>query len=75
MVACLNDPTPAKVSTERVSRLKIMACFEDFLAMKRYELLYLAEICAGIGIAERTLGACCYSTLVSGRFAACGCGA
>jgi AraC-like DNA-binding protein len=63
MVTCLNDPAPANVSSERVRHQKIMARFEDFLAMKRYEPLYLAEICAGIGASERTLRACCHEHL------------
>jgi AraC-like DNA-binding protein len=38
----------------------VIARFEDFLAARWHEPLYLAEICAAIGVSERTLRSCCH---------------
>jgi AraC-like DNA-binding protein len=44
----------------------IVAKFEAFLAENPHRLLYLTEICAGIGVAERTLRAACEEHLGMG---------
>jgi len=41
----------------------VIARFEDFWAARWHEPLYLAEICAAIGVSERTLRACCQDHL------------
>jgi AraC-like DNA-binding protein len=43
-----------------------MARFEDFLAAHPDQPLYLTEICAGTGVTERTLRACCEEHLGMG---------
>ena len=43
-----------------------MARFEEFLEANPDQPLYLAEICAAIGVAERTLRICCEQHLGMG---------
>jgi AraC-like DNA-binding protein len=66
MVACLAGPMPAASRPHGASHFKVVARFEDFLAAKRYEPVYLAEICAAIGVSERTLRICCQRQLGMG---------
>jgi AraC-like DNA-binding protein len=65
MVACLAGAAPAE-SKRGLSHAKVIARFEDFLAAKRFEPVYLAEICAAIGVSERTLRTCCQEHLGMG---------
>jgi AraC-like DNA-binding protein len=46
--------------------MKAMALFEAFLAARRYQPLHLKEICAAIGVPERTLRGYCYKYLGTG---------
>ena len=65
MVACLTSPEA--VATRRSwQHAKVMVRFEEFLASKSYEPVYVAEICAAIGASERTLRACCHEHLDMG---------
>jgi AraC-like DNA-binding protein len=58
MVACLASREAA--SARRFwQHAKAIARFEDFLASKRYEPVYIAEICSAVGVSERTLRICC----------------
>ena len=59
MLQCLAEgATPNSAKRDR-RHAAIVAKFEAFLAENPDRLLYLTEICAGIGVAERTLrGAC-----------------
>jgi AraC-like DNA-binding protein len=59
MVACLTEPgqTDAKACAGQHGR--VMKRFEEFLATKRHEPVYLAEICAALSVSERTLRTCC----------------
>jgi AraC-like DNA-binding protein len=59
MVRCLADAVDAKTSTHGRRHDAIIARFEEFLEANPDRPLYLAEICAAIGVAERTLRACC----------------
>ena len=43
-----------------------MARFEEFLKSNRDRTLYLTEICTAIGVAERTIRACCEEHLGMG---------
>lgn len=63
MVACLVERTPA---TAVRGHARIVARFEEFLESRRYEPVYLAEICAAIGVSERTLRTCCQEHLGMG---------
>jgi AraC-like DNA-binding protein len=65
MVACLAGSAPIE-SKRGIQHAKVIARFEDFLAAKRYEPVYLAEICAAIGVSERTLRSCCQEYLGMG---------
>ena len=60
MVWCLAGDTPAGTRPRAGQRSKVIAKFEDFLAARRYEPAYLAEICTAIGVSERTLRTCCH---------------
>lgn len=64
MVACLAEPGAAT----KVARghAKVVARFEEFVEYRRYEPVYLAEICAAIGVSERTLRTCCQEHLGMG---------
>jgi AraC-like DNA-binding protein len=59
IVRCLTAPTIARAKRENAPHSRIIRRFEDFLAANQYQPVYLAEICAGIGVAERTLRSCC----------------
>jgi AraC-like DNA-binding protein len=63
MIDCLKAPSPEKTKAAPLRHARIMRQFEDFLAERRYEPVYLAEICAAIGASERTLRAVCHEKL------------
>ena len=65
MVTCLDVPPAERRSGVR-KHSRIVARFEDFLAARRCEPAYLAEICAAIGVSERTLRTCCHEHLGMG---------
>ncbi|MET3907820.1 AraC-like DNA-binding protein [Bradyrhizobium sp. S3.3.6] len=66
MVRCLADAADEKTSTRSRCRDATIARFEEFLEANSDRPLYLAEICAAIGVAERTLRACCEEHLGMG---------
>jgi len=66
MVRCLADAVDAKTSTRGRRHDAIIARFEDFLAANPDRPLYLTEICAAVGVAERTLRAACEEHLGMG---------
>lgn len=59
MVRCLTDGLPSKMSTGNHRHDVIVARFEDFLEANPNTPLYLPQICAAVGVAERTLRAVC----------------
>ena len=65
MVACLTED-PASGRKTGGNHSKVVARFEEFLETRRYEPVYLAEICAAIGASERTLRTCCHEYLGMG---------
>jgi len=65
MVACLAGPL-AKSKKRGGYHFQVIGRFEDFLAARQYEPVYLAEICAAIGVSERTLRSCCQEHLGMG---------
>ncbi len=65
MVACLTSADPAE-TRRSWHHAKVMLRFEEFLASKRYEPVYVAEICAAIRVSERTLRTCCQEHLGMG---------
>jgi len=59
MSRCLAESRVVETSTGHRRHKAIIARFEEFLTANSGRPLYLTEICAGIGVAERTLrGAC-----------------
>jgi AraC-like DNA-binding protein len=66
MVACLAGHPQIGSRPHTDAHFKVIARFEDFLAEKQQEPVYLAEICAAIGISERSLRSCCQKHLSMG---------
>jgi AraC-like DNA-binding protein len=60
MVTCLGARQRAESRSGVRNHTKVVARFEDFLMARRYEPAYLGEICAAIGVSERTLRTCCH---------------
>jgi AraC-like DNA-binding protein len=59
MIACLaGQPSTLDRHNGRSER-KVMARFEDFLAARQLEPVYVGEVCAAIGTSERTLRTYC----------------
>ena len=59
MIRCLGPGPGAEVTIGNRRHHAIVTRFEEFLEANPDRPLYLTEICAGIGVAERTLRACC----------------
>lgn len=66
MVRCLADGTALPNTRGWLRHLAIMSRFEQFLEANPAQPLYLTEICAGIGVAERTLRSACEEYLGMG---------
>jgi AraC-like DNA-binding protein len=66
MVRCLADGVDVKATTGGRRHDAIVGRFEEFLASNPDQPLYLTEICAAIGVAERTLRASCETHLGMG---------
>jgi AraC-like DNA-binding protein len=66
MVRCLAEGIGIESTIGARRHDKIVARFEGFLAEHPERPLYLTEICAGIGVAERTLRASCEEHLGMG---------
>ena len=63
MIACLTDP--ATIEPRRLPRqqLAIMRRFESLLEERQGEPLYMTEVCAAIGVTDRTLRLYCHEHL------------
>jgi AraC-like DNA-binding protein len=66
MVRCLAEGAAVAPTTGCRHHDAIVARFEQFLAANPDRPLYLTEICAAVGVAERTLRACCEQHLGMG---------
>ena len=66
MVQCLAEGAGVEPTTGGRSHDAMMVRFEEFLEANSDRPLYLAEICAAIGVAERTLRAACEEHLGMG---------
>jgi AraC-like DNA-binding protein len=66
LVMCLTEGTPAEINLGRRRHLAILAQFEDLLAANHTRALYLGEICAAVGVSERTLRLICQEHLGMG---------
>ena len=63
MIACLTDPETVESDRFRHPRGAIMRRFEQFLDANQNEPLYVTEICAAIGVTDRTLRSHCQEHL------------
>jgi len=63
MVECLAGQDSDKAQRTGGSHARVMRRFEEFLAARRLEPVYLVEICAAIGVSERTLRTSCQDHL------------
>ena len=59
MTRCLTDSISSTTRLGKQRHDVIVSRFEEFLEANSDQPLYLAEICAAIGVAERTLRAAC----------------
>ena len=66
MVRCLAEGVCVETTTGGQRHEAIMARFDEFLEAHSDQPLYLTEICAALGVAERTLRACCEEQLGMG---------
>jgi AraC-like DNA-binding protein len=66
MVHCLSESTDVETSLGYQHHDTVVSRFEEFLLANRDRPLYLTEICAAIGVAERTLRAACQEHLGMG---------
>jgi AraC-like DNA-binding protein len=66
LVMCLADDSSVEMGVGAPRHSAIIARFEEFLAENQDRPLYLAEICAAIGVLERTLRICCQEHLGMG---------
>jgi AraC-like DNA-binding protein len=66
MIRCLTDGESKSMTTGGRRHDMIIVRFEDFLETHPDQPLYLAEICAAIGVAERSLRAVCEEHLGMG---------
>jgi AraC-like DNA-binding protein len=66
MMRCLTDGEPKSMTASGRRHEMIIVRFEDFLETHSDQPLYLAEICAAIGVAERTLRIVCEEHLGMG---------
>jgi AraC-like DNA-binding protein len=66
MIQCLAEGTGVETTTRGHRHDAIIARFESFLEANRDRPLYLPELCAAIGVAERTLRASCQEHLGMG---------
>jgi AraC-like DNA-binding protein len=66
MISCLGESTPVQTSWGALHHTTIVARFEEVLAANYDRPLHLPEICAAIGVSERTLRASCMEHLGMG---------
>jgi AraC-like DNA-binding protein len=59
LVRCLADGASIEITAGDRRHTAVMARFEEFLEANPGRAIYLTEICAAIGVAERTLRAAC----------------
>ena len=66
MITCLGESVPGQTSWGALHHTTIIARFEDILAANYDRPLHLPEICAAIGVSERTLRVSCMEHLGMG---------
>ena len=63
LIACLADPDTDEAHRPSRQRLSVMARLEQMLRAQADEPLYVTDVCAGIGVSERTLRHYCQDQL------------
>ena len=66
MIACLTDPATEERYRSNRQRLMVMQRFEQMLEQRHDESLYVTDVCADIGVSERTLRLHCQEQLGMG---------
>jgi AraC-like DNA-binding protein len=66
MIACLADPATEERYRASRQRLMVMQRFEQMLEARQDESLYVTDVCADIGVSERTLRLYCQEQLGMG---------
>jgi AraC-like DNA-binding protein len=66
MIACLTDPATEERYRSNRQRLMVMQRFERMLEQRQDESLYVTDVCADIGVSERTLRLYCQEQLGMG---------
>jgi AraC-like DNA-binding protein len=66
MIRCLTEGESRERTSGSFRRERVVARFEKFLEANAGRALYLAEVCAAIGVAERTLRVACEEHLGMG---------
>src|SRR5262245_37478097 len=66
MVRCLTGNPQIKERYCSRQHSRIISRFEDFLAARQYEPVYVPEVCKSISVSERTLRVCCHEHLGMG---------
>ena len=66
MIRCLTEGESSRMTTGGLRHDTIIVRFEEFLEANPDQPLYLTEICAAIGVAERTLRFACEEHLGMG---------
>jgi AraC-like DNA-binding protein len=63
MITCLAHGTPVESGLGHRHHRSAMVRLEEFLEANAHRPLYLSEICAAVGVSERTLRVCCQEYL------------
>jgi AraC-like DNA-binding protein len=63
VIACLADPDSVESHRPRLRGLSVIARLEQMLQARSGEPLYVTDVCAGIGVSERTLRLHCQEQL------------
>ena len=66
MIACLGMPDRVVRDTARHRHAQIMRRFHAAIGERSGEAVYIPELCATVGVPERTLRLCCYESLGMG---------
>jgi AraC-like DNA-binding protein len=66
MIMCMTDGSPVETGLGALQHSAILVRFEDFVTANYNRPLYLAEICAAVGVSGRMLRMCCQEHLGMG---------
>jgi hypothetical protein len=67
LIRCVTDGIPSVISSSTLRSRSIVAKLEEFLEANSSSPVYLTDVCAAIGAAERTLRAACEEHIGWGR--------